>query len=57
MSKEVHELAGGEISLWIDDDASIHLKSNNKFKDPIELNANEARKLAQLLLKLADKID
>ena len=56
-SDKIHELAGGEICLWIDDDSSIHLKIKNEFKDPVELNAKEARELGQLLLKLADKID
>jgi len=57
MNENVYELAGGEVCLWTDDDASIHLKINNKSKDPVELNADEARELGKLLLKLADKID
>ena len=56
MNENIHELAGGEISLWTDESASIHLKINNKFKDPAELSAEEARELGKLLLKLADKI-
>jgi len=57
MKNDVHEIVGGEICLWTDNDASIHLKINNEFKDPVELNAKEARELGKLLLKLADKID
>ncbi|HSY19829.1 MAG TPA: hypothetical protein VK815_15910 [Candidatus Acidoferrales bacterium] len=57
MNENIHELAGGEVCLWTDDNASIHLKISNKFKDPVELNAKEARELGRLLLELADKID
>jgi len=56
MTEDIHEFAGGEICLWIDSGASIHLKVNNKFKDPVELGEEEARKLGNLLLQLADKI-
>jgi hypothetical protein len=56
-NKITYDAAGGEITLWIDSDGPMHMKVNSKFGDPVELNADEARELAQLLLKLADKID
>ena len=55
--EKVHELADGELVLWEEQGASIHLQLANKFGDPVELNAEEARELARVLLKLADSIE
>jgi hypothetical protein len=48
----VYELAGGEIAVW-DDNGVIMLKVCNKYKDPVELNEQEALELAELLIRLA----
>ena len=50
-------LSGGEIALWTDDDRSIHIKAVTPFGDPVELNAEEARELAEALTKLASAVD
>ena len=49
---EFHELAGGEIAVW-DDNGVIMLKVCNEYKDPVELNEEEALELADLLTRLA----
>jgi hypothetical protein len=49
---EVHELVGGEIVVW-DDNGVIMLKVCNEYKDPVELNEEEALELADLLVPLA----
>jgi hypothetical protein len=49
---EVHELFGGEIVVW-DDNGVIMLKVCNEYKDPVELNEEEALELADLLTRLA----
>jgi hypothetical protein len=49
---EIHELAGGEIAVW-DDNGVIMLKVCNEYKDPVELNEEEALELADLLTRLA----
>ena len=49
----VHELAGGEIAVWVD--GGIHIKTRNPYGDPVELGQEEARELAELLLRLADE--
>lgn len=48
---EVFEMAGGDISVWVD--GGIHLKVNSTGKDPLELNEQEALKLGELLVRLA----
>jgi hypothetical protein len=50
-------LSGGEIALWTDDDRSIHIKAVTSFGDPVELNAEEARELAEALVRLASAVD
>ncbi len=49
-------LCGGDLSVWIEQEA-IHIKSVDKYGDPVELSESEARFLAAQLLRLADKID
>lgn len=46
-------LSDGEIALWTTDDRSIHLKALSAHGDPVELNAEQARELAEQLLRLA----
>lgn len=52
-NSEVVRLSDGEVTLWTDEDRSIHLKAVSSFGDPIELNAEEATELANELLRLA----
>ena len=48
-------LCGGDLSVWIEQEA-IHIKSVDKYGDPVELSESEEFLAAQLL-RLADKID
>jgi len=48
----IHEVAGGEIDVWVDPGGAICLKTRNKFNDPVELAEHEAVELAQLLMAL-----
>lgn len=50
-------LSDGEISVSVEQESSIHLKAVSPFGDPVELNAEEAKELAALLLKFAEEID
>lgn len=50
---EVFEMASGEISIWVE--GGIHLKVNTTGKDPVELGEQEALKLAELLIRLANE--
>jgi hypothetical protein len=48
----------GEAYAWIEQEGSIHLKaSSSREGDPLELTADEARSLAQVLLALAAELD
>jgi hypothetical protein len=49
---EVHELAGGDIAVWQDENGVIHLKCQEKYGDPVELGEEEALELAELLTRL-----
>jgi uncharacterized protein (DUF1499 family) len=42
-----------DVYAWIEQDSSIHLKAATRFGDPVELSVNEARAIADALLKLA----
>ena len=48
---EVFEMASGDISVWVD--GGIQFKINVLGTDPIELGAQEALKLGELLVRLA----
>lgn len=50
---EVFEMASGDISIWVD--GGIHLKINTTGKDPVELGEQEALKLGELLVLLANE--
>ena len=50
----VHELAGGDIVLWVDNGV-ICIKTVEKHNDPVELNEDEAEELAALLTRLVSQ--
>lgn len=50
---EVFEMASGDISIWVD--GGIHLKVNTTGKDPVEMGDQEALKLGELLVRLANE--
>ncbi|SFG99381.1 hypothetical protein SAMN05518865_12751 [Duganella sp. CF458] len=50
---EVFEMASGDISIWVD--GGIHLKVNTPGRDPVELGEQEALKLGELLVRLANE--
>ena len=50
---QVQEFAAGEVSLWIEQGSSIHLKAVSSQGDPVELTASEALQIADALLEVA----
>lgn len=46
-----------DVYCWVEADSSIMLKAATKFNDPVELSADEAKDIAQALLKLADQLE
>jgi hypothetical protein len=51
----VHEPAGGEITLWLDDDGVIHIKTRNSHDDRVELSDEQALELSKLLARLVSE--
>ena len=56
---EVRRLEGweNEAYLWIEAESSIMVKVVSKFGDPVELTSTDARRLADLLMDLAERLD
>jgi hypothetical protein len=46
----------GEVSLWPEQGSSIMIKAITKSGDPVELEPEEARKLAEILMELSTKL-
>ena len=58
--KQVRRLKGWEqhVYLWIEQESSIMLKAvDAKHGDPVELSADDARRLANLLLEAAKELE
>lgn len=55
MANIIHQVASGEINVWVDDGV-ICIKTINEYNDPTELSEHEAEELANLLLGLLHKI-
>lgn len=47
----------GDVYCWLEADSSIMLKAVTRFGDPVELSADEVRKIAMALLALADGLE
>jgi len=56
-SDSIISFSQGEIVLWAEDGRSIHLKAISSFGDPVELSAEEAKELAEALLRLAAAVE
>jgi hypothetical protein len=52
----VHELAGGEITVWVAEGGSIHIKTREPHGDPVEMNEHQAQELVDVLTKLIREI-
>ena len=54
---EVISLCDGQVSVWVESGSSIHLKCITKYGDPVELNAEEARELCDVLRAAVKQIE
>jgi len=52
----VKEFADGDVYFWIEQSSSIHMKAASK-GDPVELTANEARKIGEALIAAAAELE
>ncbi|MFC5472813.1 hypothetical protein [Paraherbaspirillum soli] len=55
-SKPFHEVANGDINVWVDEGGAICIKSREPFGDPVELAEHEALELANLLIRLVEEL-
>jgi hypothetical protein len=54
---EVFEFEGGNVRVWIEQEA-IHMRAcDMSNRDPVELTGSSARALAAKLIELADRVD
>jgi hypothetical protein len=54
---EVTYLAGGDVYLWLEQESSVMLKAVTSSGDPVELEEEDARQLAAVLLRFADWLE
>lgn len=52
---EVYEIAGGEVTVWLDGGA-ICIKTRNPYDDPVDMGEDEAQELGELLLRLVKTV-
>jgi hypothetical protein len=50
-----HQIAGGDMDVWVSEGGSICLQVRTAFGDPVELGEQEALALAALLTKLVEE--
>ena len=55
--KEFQSFADDEVRFWVEQESSIHLKAATPQGDPVELSANDARKIAAALIAAAQQLD
>jgi hypothetical protein len=46
-----------DVAVWLDGDGGITIRAATRENDPVELSSAQARKLAKVLLDLADRED
>jgi hypothetical protein len=56
-AKDVFYISGQDVYCWAEQQSSVMLKAVTQHGDPVELTATEARKLAKVLLRLADEVE
>lgn len=56
--KNVVNMVDGDVSFWLEGDSSILMRvGTNHGNDYVEIESNEARKIATKLIEMADVID
>lgn len=55
-NSDIHELADGDVRVWINEGGAISLKAVDSHGDPIELSEDEAMEISLVLQKLVAKL-
>ena len=53
----VFTLSNGEVSVWVEEGSTIHLRCVTSYGDPVELNADEVKDLIGVLERLVHEIE
>ena len=56
MNDDIFRLSNGEITMWIENETSLHIKCVTKEGDPVELNFEEVEELCIILHRLGERI-
>lgn len=56
MSDEVQAVSD-EIDVWLEEHTAIMIRAVTREGDPVELQSTDARRLAGVLISLADRLD
>jgi hypothetical protein len=56
-AKNVIELADGDVRAWIEQGNAVHIKAVDRYGDPVELTARQAKELGEALLVLSAAIE
>lgn len=54
---KIHSFANGEVTFWVEQESSIHIKTRNPHGDPVELTSDEAKSIALALLESVRQIE
>lgn len=47
----------GSVKIWIEQRSSIHMRVNTSYGDPVELTSDQARLIAEYLIRFAEEIE
>ena len=54
ISKKVFKFSNDQVCFWVEQDSSIMIKAKDRnYDDPVEIEAEEAKEIAEALLKCA----
>jgi hypothetical protein len=54
--RSIFQLFDGEVRVWIEQEAIHMIAHDPKYHDPVELTSTMARRLAAVLLEMADRL-
>lgn len=55
-AEDYFESSDGDVRVWIEQGSTIHIKAISEYNDPVELTAEQALELAQVLQRLARRL-
>lgn len=56
-NRDIITLSNGDIVMWVEPGAALHIKCVTKHGDPVELGAEEVKELSAILKRLVMNIE